>query len=673
MRTSFFLYPRRDKKAFVSAGTQKMCEGQPDKVNRNHRNTRNRRSRPTIRPESTDEGDESSSQQFDAIDSAPEVFKLSDGWQQCKQIPKTPQHLVTLLARNPATYVWSAPPIIWNETYLIAPTLSGHILLWDLTKTLKKDAPEVDDQINEDCEGEERGRGPGPDNVAREAEVSAFQIQTNHTPDLVLSTQQDEKGEKESGSTNVDGAAIAQICIGSPAVLGNGNEVLVAVSVAGFVHIFNLYDSNPNMSSVASSFATGKPSLQCVTTTSTGAIVVGYRSGRLEAWKLEARKQARKVIAASQSFETNEISYRKKLMWRGFFLNAPEIRSALQLQYPSVKASIENEAPPNDPDEFLILTIQQGEMISTAGMIEVLNVTAIAKAYQEVLKNDENATQVQLDEFSLLARPGMEVIDPTTSLIENSTNFQFKNRPWTPIGGTDSLARIGLPLEDESMLACAAILAEGSVLFITTNLVDDDFGWGIRANHDQLLLSFPAIGAGCSLQTTGGDAVPNIVCCLRGGTSYLVPCLSEDKGENSNLIHTITYPHDIDTDNPPHRVDYFSAGVLHYSADDHKFTKSSIPILVYCWPGGIIDVYSSELLQKKKTFSNALLAELLSDGTVELLREHLLSLNVETLTLREEAWRLAYEEASKINASEPILLSDLLSSRLRAFLSLLVS
>ncbi|GAX22082.1 hypothetical protein FisN_6Hh330 [Fistulifera solaris] len=647
-----------------------MCEGQPDNVGRNHRNTRNRRSR----PESGDEGDETSTKHFDAIDSSPAVFRLSDGWKQCQQKPKTPQHLVTLVARNPSTYVWSAPPIIWNEKYLIAPTLSGHILLWDLTKVLRSDVADVGDHLVEDGEGEERFKGLSLHDVVLEPEVSAFQIQTNHTPDLVLNTQQDEKGEAESASTLGDGAAIAQICIGSPAVLGNGNDVLVAVSVAGFVHIFNLNDdSNPNSSFVTSFFATGKTGLQCVTTTSTGAIVVGYRSGRLEAWKLEARKQARKVIAASQAPEKSETTYRKKLLWRGFFSNAPEIRSVLQLQHPAHKISTENNEIPNGSDEFLIATIQQEEMISTAAMIEVLNITAIAKAYQELLQNDESATQVQMDEFSLLARPGMEVIDPTTSLLEPCTSHQFKNRPWVPIGGTDSFVRIELPLEDDSLLACVAILAEGSVLFITTNLVDGEFEWGIRGTHDQFLMSFPAIGAGCSIQTSGEDAVPNIVCCLRGGTSFLIPRIPENKGKKTDLIHTITYPHDIDTDNPPHRVDYFSAGILHYLGDDGLFTKSSIPIMVYCWPGGIIDVYSSELLQEKKTYFRVLFAELLSDGTVEVLREHLLSLTAETLAMRKETWRSACEEVQKLNSSEPILLSDLVSGRLRAFRSLLVS
>ncbi|GAX14552.1 hypothetical protein FisN_6Lh330 [Fistulifera solaris] len=649
-----------------------MCEGQPDNANRNHRNTRRRRSRPILRPGSGD-GDESSTQHFDAIDSSPAVFKLSDGWKQCEQIPRTPQHLVTLVARNPSTYVWSAPPIIWKEKYIIAPTLSGHILLWDLTKALRSNVADVDDQINEDGEGEDRVKGSGLHDVAREADVSAFEIHTSHTPDLVLNTHQDEKGEAESASTLGDGAAIAQICIGSPAVLGNGNDVLVAVSVAGFAHIFNLSDDyNPLMGSVAASFSTGKAGLQCVTTTSMGAIVVGYRFGRLESWKLEARKSARKVIAASKALEKVETIYRKKLLWRGFFASAPEIRSVMQLQHLPPKTSTENETP-NDSDEFLIATIQEEQMISTVGMVEVLNVTAIANGYQELLQHDENATQVQLDEFSLLARPGMEVIDPTTSLLEPSTDLHFKNRAWVPIGGTDSLVRIELSLEDDSMLACVAILAEGSMLFITTNMVDGEFEWCIRATHDQFLLSFPAIGAGCSLQTSGEDVLPNVVCCLRGGTSYLIPCISADKGEQSDVIHTMTYPNDIDTDNPPHRVDYFSAGVLHYSADDRKFTKSSIPIMVYCWSGGIIDVYSSELLQEKKTYWNALFAELLSNGTAALLREHLLSLNAETLALREEVWRLACEEVNKMKSSEPILLSDLVSTRLRAFRSILIS
>lgn len=660
---------------------RKMCEGQQDDaVTGNQRTTRRRRSRPqNLHPsESGDEGD--APEYWNAIDGSPAVFKITNGWRECELIPRTPQHLITLIARNPTTYVWSAPPIVWKERYLIAPTLSGHILLWDLRKTLKMASNETDDLKLDDRQVESASKGPSVPNRSLEGEVSDFHIHSSQTPDLVLNTNRDETTEKVPiDSTLANGTAIAQICIGSSSVPGNNNgnnEVLVSASVAGFVHVFHLNDSDLNLITIAYSFSTGKPGLQCVTTTRKGTIVVGYHSGRLEAWKLEARKQPKNVASTPQNLErTAGTSYRKKLLWRGFLANAPEIRSVLQLEYPSIDANSNTEHEPptiSDRDEILILTMQQEEMISTAGMIEVINITAVQKSFQGALQNNESATEVALDECSLLARPGMEVINPTTSLPETQANYDFRNRPWAPNGGTDSLVRIDQPLQGDSMLACAVILAEGSVLLITTFLVDGEFEWGIQRASEQLLLSFPAIGVGCAIQTSGEDTVPNITCCLRGGTSYLIPCDSKDTTETSDSLNVITYPHDIDTDNPPHRVDFFSAGVIRYSVDDRKFTKSSIPILVYCWPGGIIDVYASELLQEKKTYTNAILTELVFDGTVQLLREHLLSLTIEALALRDDSWSLARDELANFISSEPLALSDLLSARLRAFRSILI-
>lgn len=639
-----------------------MCEGIQDNATPNRRNTRHRRSRQIHNQDSSDEGDEPDD--FNAIDESPAVYRLSDGWQQCDLIPRTPQHLVTLVARNPTTSTWSASPILWKERYLITPTMSGQILFWDLTKVLRSSSNQVGNQKAED--GDAAGKSQNLHDFSHETEVSEFLIHSNHTPDFVLDTIKAETDEREANSAFANGTAILQICIGSPAVLGDGKEVLVAISVTGCVYIFDLDFSDLNLITLASSFSTGKLDLRCVSTTRKGLIVVGYHSGRLEAWKLEARSPPKKVAPSPQESERKEITYRKKLMWRGWLMNAPEIRSVLQLRYP--------EAVPSDvPDEFLILTIQQEGMISTAAMVKVINISLVQKAWQEMLQSDENATEVGLDDFSLLALPGMEIINPTTGPSESQGTVDFRHRPWAPNSGTDSLVRIERSLPDGSMLACAVILAEGSVLLITTSVVDGEPEWGIRGTCNQLLLSFPAIGVGCSLQTVNEDTVPNIGCCLRGGTSYLIPCDSGENTERVDSITVITYPHDIDTDNPPHRVDFFSSGCIHYPAEDRKFTKTTIPILIYCWPGGIIDVYAGELLQERKVYTHAILTELLSNGTVQLFREHLLSLKEETLASHQADWRFARDEILKIPSSDSIVLSNLLSSSLRAFRSILIS
>jgi hypothetical protein len=130
------------------------------------------------------------------------------------------------------------------------------------------------------------------------------------------------------------------------------------------------------------------------------------------------------------------------------------------------------------------------------------------------------------------------------------------------------------------------LLPDGTVALISSN-PDMTDAVGITEEIDQMVLSYPAIGSG--VVTMRDTDVSYLVCCLRGGTCYLIPLGTTNKGP----ILTIPFPQDISSNlvNEIY-VQAFSAGNLF--VEEHF-----LPVLLYAWPDGVVDVYSCELIHPK--------------------------------------------------------------------------
>ena len=83
-----------------------------------------------------------------------------------------------------------------------------------------------------------------------------------------------------------------------------------------------------------------------------------------------------------------------------------------------------------------------------------------------------------------------------------------------------------------------------------------------------------------------------LAACLRGGTCYLFPVSANKSKNNSNTITTIPFPHEMDSDVAVVYVQSFTAGNI-------ILDGTNFPILVYAWPGGVVDVYACELILPK--------------------------------------------------------------------------
>ena len=143
--------------------------------------------------------------------------------------------------------------------------------------------------------------------------------------------------------------------------------------------------------------------------------------------------------------------------------------------------------------------------------------------------------------------------DTTTEGRRNLVGHQHHHQlpRWSPVipsHGSDCSCIIRPTLSQRSTsihLPSVGIgLADGTVALLTGSK-NGLMAWGIAHDEHQLLLSHPAIGCG----TIEYDDETYFVCCLRGGTTYLVPAAtnSADGLGCTEVILVVSYPHDADT------------------------------------------------------------------------------------------------------------------------------
>jgi hypothetical protein len=674
-----------------------------------------------------------------AWDQAPPVIAPLNYWKPREFRYRTPQHLVSLSARTPLmSPTWSAPPLLLKERFLIAPTATGQIFIWDLVvivesahdsamsfgdekqQTLSR-ADEADaanlDPIRFGYARSNQSEGPG---------LSAFRIQTATSPTLVVETNTPESSLFLEGNIASAGSSLVFLSLApTVSLLANGSQrqTLVGISVVGIVHVIELQharnerdtvdtdsrstsSSPPLRAAVQHSWCTGSTGMHCVTVTQQGLIVIGYNSGFVEAWRIvvqeevettsssgksDQQKQAPSVSSADGAASESLIFYKETLVWRAAFDHVPIVRSVIELRS-QAKAKTNNiddsvEAGNESTDDYIAMTLQNESRTSTGSMIEVVNISSLQRAWKESpCPQDELAFSLPFEDHSILPQAGMEIVSSLAIRDKiGPQNSRFLPQ-WIPSNGTDCLCSITMSdsvSTGDIVVSCAAALADGAVLLLSSSTLTPDgtLEWGIQFPGDQILLSYPAVGIGLvpSYSTRSeAEPGPHIACCLRGGTTYLIPIHARDGSQASLLevdppISVVMYPHDIDADIDFQRIQGFVAGQLSMTGMPmRRFTQETIPVLIYAWPGGIIDIYAAELLHNTDASASALLEELVLNGSAELLRTYLTTVSPKEDLQRQE-WKYAQEEIQRWSPTGLLSVSDLASKELQAFRSVLLS
>ena len=255
--------------------------------------------------------------------------------------------------------------------------------------------------------------------------------------------------------------------------------------------------------------------------------------------------------------------------------------------------------------------------------------------------------------------------------------------------------------------------------------------WGIQNDYHQLLLSYPAIGC-AQVQLQRQMQQTHLACCLRGGTTYLVPIM-EDDNDDDNDVADVVVPgeskdpstkamseplHDITVYTPgsseisdSQYVQSFTAGNVIIENDNHRPNQQQqqqqhqqqqhhnhhakeelevmkAPVLVYGWAGGIVDVYSCELRDVKKESHCCrsmighrevdILQELVNNGSAQMLNELLPALLDTDPLLRQPLWKQALKESLQreqqdtTERNDHITVDELLQPEWSALCSLLL-
>ena len=186
--------------------------------------------------------------------------------------------------------------------------------------------------------------------------------------------------------------------------------------------------------------------------------------------------------------------------------------------------------------------------------------------------------------------------------------------------------------------------------------------------------------------------MPHVACCLRGGSTYLIPFAQPVPSNNQEVgestpVTVFTF----DTGTHARYVSDFTAGNLilssvdskHKTKDSHEAsdgtTQTTTPVLIYGWAGGIVDVYSCDLMETAKSSCRPVtsrrevsaIEELLSNGSLRLLMQLLSTLEDTDPLLHQNLWKEARRECRE-QSLEGIVAKDMLLPKFTAIRSLLL-
>ena len=320
----------------------------------------------------------------------------------------------------------------------------------------------------------------------------------------------------------------------------------------------------------------------------TDLIYVGYKSGHIEAWKVP------QILPVDSKPRRGSRIPRKGavLEWDGFLYDSVRTLALLPC---SNKTSRD---PENESNNYLMAVVSNGPRTGTKGneqetssMLKILDLQQIVNSKKNqsldssVNHNEDNDRDLSLEHYLVPQSRGMELLDAST--ISSSKDGNLPKR--VPVlDGQGANAACYLSTGDASFTGIC--FPDSVVALFSNNRLDDSFEVvGVTEANHQLLFSYPAIGNG-QVSTVDKNRTPMtcLVTCLRGGTCYLTPIST---GNNEPMV-AIPFPHDMESDFSDIYVQAFTAGNLLVDGVD-------LPVLIYAWPSGVIDVYSCGLMDSK--------------------------------------------------------------------------
>jgi hypothetical protein len=472
-------------------------------------------------------------------------------------------------------------------------------------------------------------------------------------------------------------------------------KTFAAVNVLGIVYIVSASEC---ILTVNASFETGRLSPTCITYCN-DSIVIGYQSGFLEAWSLQMAddKEARTTAPAVKTIGTLHSNCSFSLIWRATFAEcesapSPAINAIVPLctfvQTPKQYDKENKDATTTTDTDlsmetdrccYLALTLHQDGLTrpAIASTVEVVDIASIANSWISLLDNNSNATSdndfgVPLEEHLVLPESGREVVE--SSFIEQDESRHRPTTNWISSRGTNCLCAI--PSDSSNRIAVG--LADGMVAVLESSGHNDgQTQWGASPLIDHFCLSFPCIGMGSlNIVENLESPTPYLACCLRGSATYFFPLNSSlDSDDWVSTVLAASVPHSVDEDASIRYVQGFVAFNLVLKQQEEDIStdsKESIAMLVYVWPGGVIDVYSYGLLCYTHSLRREqLFQELISNGSVGKLRDVLLNSGGDDFELRD-MWTDAMEEMRRRDMDAPIGISELESERLACFRKILL-
>jgi len=422
--------------------------------------------------------------------------------------------------------------------------------------------------------------------------------------------------------------------------LSGDDDSIVGVSSSGWVVVV---DCNNQEWSVLCSWRVSTLRLHCVTVLKSGLIVLGYGSGVVEGWhlyQLPHGRDPRKSSGADASV------CKQELMWRTFMEEGPCIRACVELRAPGEPGEGGN-AEVNSTKEYILMTIQRDKRSSTVSMVEVIDVASLEARWEALETRTERST-LHMEPSLVLPSQGREIVNTLNYSKETNCIDSPQRVHWNVFPRSDGLVASA----DGSVVT--ATVADGSVLVVKATNENGQFGWGIQRAQDQMLLSHPTVGVGVVHREESGETTTYSACCLLGGTVYLVPT----SGANGR-ISVLSYGHDIDQDSGYDRLHSFASGNL---VGVQEYSGSSIPVVIFAWQMGIMDVYSCELLTKTSVEELIVLRQLVADGTIAKVVELVKGKGPD-----DEYTKDIHYELDQFENSDNLSVTDLLSPKLNLF------
>jgi hypothetical protein len=555
--------------------------------------------------------------------------------------------------------------MIVDETYLVVGTDQGTLVVWDLAKVVKESTGLATDRnVSPLTRSMPTSEADPGDDTMTSSSSSAAASPSSRVVDL-------KHGETRRGRDIVGRVVGMPQFIDprsqQPLSLPPPPENLVIVATEwGVIAIVDVGSGD-----VLCRFDTGRCSVTCVTATppsgSSTTLLVGYQTGALECWAI---REVEALAAATKDAPKTVPSKRFKahLLARGSTENGFPVRSLAAISMPPDRPAAEKEElsssqasyiqvePPEKSEiveqerQYVMMTFESNRQIPASRVVKVVDLASLVAAFSSLSSNVENddkipaESTIRLEDHWILPGAGMELIDPSLPFAARAP-FQTQ---WIPSAGTNQLLTVpGIGVAFSCADGMIGILRASSSLN-----GNDGLTWGLAQRSDQLLLSYPSIGMGAvsMLSPEEGDSPTTqcLACCLRGGTVYFIPLDSDASAADeeplmreSRSLKVVAYPNDVDTDVAAvQQVQLFTAGGVRLRASDH--VTGTVPILVYVWPGGIIDIYMCHL-QTKSWSPPAVLEQLVDNGSARLLQELLLLPGID-LSLRGQLWGEARRE-----------------------------